>query len=106
MFFDRSSGKKALKQVSELEERVQKLEREMHSLQLDWENAYDKLRQMMGRISKRAEQLHDAAESAGNLYPSDESPSDGLPEGVPRTLTARQTAVQRAILARRNGGTR
>lgn len=100
--FTRNSKPKAENRFSELEERLDKVERAMKALQLDWDNTYDKVRQMMGRISKRAEQLHDEAESNGKLYPAPETPPDGLPEGVPRTLTARQAAIQAQILRRRS----
>ena len=69
--------KKRQEALEVLEERMDKLDSAFKSLQLDWENAYDRLHQLMGRVSKRAEiarkaeEMHDAAEDAGQLHNGD-----------------------------------
>jgi len=93
------TDEKRERRLRELQERCEKLERDMHALKLDWENTYDKVRQMMGRIAKRAEMLHDEAEKNGRLYPSE--PSADAPNSPAEALTPRQRALQHQILTRR-----
>ena len=56
------------KRLSEAETKLERLEREIKSIQLDWENTYDKMRHMMGRMAKRAEAMHAEAEERGDLH--------------------------------------
>jgi predicted nuclease with TOPRIM domain len=90
---------KAQARLDELQERLEKLERDMRALQLEWESTYDKVRQMMGRIAKRAEMLHEAAEDQGKLYPT-----NGTAEELPETpgLTPAQARAQAQVMARRH----
>jgi hypothetical protein len=100
--FRQKLTKESTAQIEELEERVRKLEMRYKELALDWENAYDRLKCMMGRIAKRAEKLHDDAEDAGRMYPEPApGPADGSMHGP---LTARQKSIQQQILRRRAGG--
>lgn len=94
---------KLLQRLSGLEQSIDKLERQIKALQLDWENAYDRLHSLMGRVSKRAqiaskaEEMHDLAESQHLLAPL--SPPE---EEIARALlTPRQKQLQASILMRR-----
>jgi hypothetical protein len=105
-FFQLFSHDKSSKRVKELEERCERLERDMRGLKLDWENAYDKLRILMGRVAKRAEKMHEEAEDAGLLHPSSEAGPESAQIPLSPTwsrLTARQKTVQLQVLQRRAG---
>jgi len=107
--FDAFATRKALKRLEELEDRCERLERDVKSVRLEWENSYDKLRILMGRVAKRAEMMHEKAESEGKLYPeAEDTPQDTtiVPSPVWARLTPAQKRVQMQILARRkpNGG--
>ncbi len=94
------------KRHRDLQERLEKLERDFKALQLEWENSYDKLRSMMGRIAKRAEKLHDEAEADGRLAPRSEA-QRAVGDGRTSThtlLNEHQRDVQQQILRRRAGG--
>jgi hypothetical protein len=87
---------KAKKRLLALEERIDTLQREFRALQLEWEDSYDKLRHMMGRVSKRAEQMHDKAESSLQLFPGEPEATNGG-----NALTPGQLAANARIMARR-----
>jgi len=92
--------------LENLDDRVEKLERELRALALEWENTYDKMRSMMGRMAKRAERMHDEAEQHGELTPANFglSPQERV---ILSHLPPAQRAVQEGILRRRrqtNGG--
>lgn len=99
-----SRDQKARKAVEELHEDFLKLQREFRSLQMEWENAQDKLLTMMQRVAKRAEVLQ--KEMDGGKPPLSASehilqiPEDGSTES--RLLTAKQRRMQNEILARRS----
>jgi hypothetical protein len=88
------------KRLRELEEKAEKLERDIRSIALDWENTYDKMRHMMGRIAKRAEMMHQEAEERGDLHPSEMgiSPQEQL---ILSRLPPAQRKYQEDILRRR-----
>jgi hypothetical protein len=93
------------RRVSDLEEEVSKLKRKFAELELDWNNTYDKMRSMMGRIAKRADVVDNAART-------ERPESEGVDrEGLTTSplwskLTARQKQIQMQVLNRRaNGGT-
>lgn len=90
------------KRLDEFEDLLKTLERRVKSVELDWELAYDKLHVMMGRIAKRAEKLHNEAESNGKLAPlaDEESLVEPIPERF-QYLTARQRQIQTSIMQRR-----
>jgi hypothetical protein len=99
----RREEKKRDEAFEDLIKRVEKLDRQMASLQLDWENAYDRLHQLMGRVSKRAEiaakaeRMHEEAEGNGDLHNSNVE----IPPQIPGYLTPRQKQIQLSILAKR-----
>jgi len=92
--------------LTDLEEKVQKLQLQVRALELEWENTYDKMRSMMARQAKRAERMHDEAEQAGVLAPIGDalSPQERV---ILSHLPPAQRQVQEGILRRRrqtNGG--
>jgi DNA anti-recombination protein RmuC len=99
--FNTFSTKKAHSRISELEERLEKLEKKYKDLSLEWENAYDKLKTMMGRVAKRAEAMHDAAEDNGQLHPEELPNEPAIPNWA--RLTPRQKQIQYEIWKRRAG---
>ena len=87
-------------QWAEVEERLGRLEREMKQLTLEWTDAYDRLKHMMGRVAKRAANL-ERLEDAPTIVEHGVS--------VPTNQNSRLAAIQQKILARRerlkpNGG--
>lgn len=101
---------KLSRRIKELEETIDKLERRIKALELDWENAYDRLHSLMGRVSKRAqiaakaEEMHEYAESQHSLTPL--SPDE---TAMMSRMSPRHRTIQAQIMARRraamNGGT-
>lgn len=89
-----SRDQKARKAVEELHEDFLKLQREFKSLQMEWENAQDKLLTMMQRVAKRADVLQKEMDGGKPpLSAEEQTIADGL--------TPRQTRAQQMILARR-----
>ncbi len=95
------SKKLTARQWTEVEERLEHLERQMKALTLEWNDAYDRLKHMMGRVAKRAAILERLEESPTVIEHGVELP------GV--ATNPRLQAIQQKILARRdrlktNGG--
>ncbi len=91
---------KSTRRLDDVEEDCRKLRREFQALELEWQNAYDKLLTMMQRTAKRA-QVAERAEPAVEALPA------GVAAGAPTTLTGRAAELQQRILSRRgthNGG--
>jgi len=84
------------KKLQDVEERLEKLEREFKALQLDWNDVYDKIRRTMGRIVKRAEKapIPQIGEEEGEAD-----------ETTGQSLSPRQLQVTREIMRRRNRST-
>jgi predicted Zn-dependent protease len=107
--FDSSPTEKQQKRLVSFEERISDLERRMKAIELEWELAYEKLHTYLGRIAKRAEKLHNEAESAQRLAPLDEeetsveelSAQNGGISPTWARLTAKQKHIQQQILSRR-----
>jgi uncharacterized coiled-coil protein SlyX len=92
---------RAEKRLTELEERIAKVERASKDLEAEWSNAWDKLRRMMQRVAKRAEVAERGADpDAEHQLPlaSGNEPTHG------RMLNERQRQLQQEILRRRAGG--
>lgn len=86
---------KATRRLSELEERLDAVERHLKALSLDSDDLYDRFKRMSGRIAKREER---------------ETPEELTPETTTAPnfsrLTPRQKQIQFQLMARRqNGGT-
>ncbi len=77
-----------------LEERLMKVERTMHALEMDWADTLDKVKRMMQRIAKRAE----VAEKA-ELADASAAPGEGE-----LALVDRRAEINAQILARRQKG--
>jgi outer membrane protein TolC len=80
--------------VVDLDARLRKAERDLSDLRLEWENAYEQLRRMMGRVSKRAAELDKREEKPADL-PNPLSTDNG------GFMSAAANAAQQAILRRR-----
>lgn len=85
--------------VSELENALAKALGEIKSLRMEWEDAYEKLARMMGRISKRAASL-EKAEAEEPVPVNGDAP---LHSTGGRMLSPRQLTIQQQILQRRGG---
>lgn len=87
---------KESRRVQALEDDLAKLRREFQSLELEWSEAYDKLRRVVQRISKRAEILEKAESPGASLAGGDGADAAGT------SLSARQQEINQRILSRRN----
>jgi hypothetical protein len=99
---------KALRRCEELEDQLRKVKRDFLELQLEWTNAYDKLKTMMGRVAKRADVVRSAAEE-----PAEEGAGTAFTVSELQALShlpPHQRRIQEQILLRRrklgheNGG--
>lgn len=70
-----------------------RLERQFQSLELEWSNAYDKLRQIVQRIAKRAQAL-ESLEARGDGEGAEPAAT------TPRPMSTRER-IQAQILAQR-----
>lgn len=80
-----------------LEERVEKLEADLRSGNLDWDELYQKCRKLLGRTVKERETItaHAGEDGAG---------TPDLQAGVPGArFSPKQVAIQQQILRRRAG---
>lgn len=87
--------------VRDILDRLEKLERSLKALELEWEDAYDKLRHMMGRVAKRAEALERSEQQIehGVALP----PATGIAGLSPRAAQI-QERIRQARQRRLNGG--
>ncbi len=94
---------KTTRAVSDLSERLEKLERAFKALQFEWDDTYDKLRRAMGRIVKTHAKIVESenGEEAAHAATPARDNVGATPGGF---LTARQREVQQQILRRRAGG--
>jgi predicted nuclease with TOPRIM domain len=93
---------KLRKRVSELEEKLERIEHSFKVLQVEWTETYDKFRQLHWRVAKRAKQLEEnTAESAEASSPPGDQGLSGS-DVHPTSLSPRQAELQARILARRN----
>lgn len=81
--------------LEDLEERVERLEKYVKNLEIEWTNVYDKFRQLHMRVAKRVQRLDQVPEGG------DRTPAESAPE-QPDALSVRQQTLQRQILMRRN----
>ncbi len=100
-FWDIFSSRADDSRVLRLEDEIQKLKRDQISLELEWNNFFDKARRLLGRVTKRAEVVEKAEEKEmggeRGAAPFPISPATGR-------LTDRQREIQQTILRRRAGG--
>jgi hypothetical protein len=85
------------RRISSMEETLEKLSSGFQSLELEWINAYAKLKKIVGRINKEASKIESAEE-----HSLGDAPVDAQPGNDPgRLLTPRQRQIQQQILKRR-----
>jgi hypothetical protein len=89
------------KRISEVEERLSKLERDFHTLELEWTVWFDKARRLLMRVTKRAE-IVEKADEADQVGQRSAAPFP-LHPAVGR-LNDRQREIQEQIMKRRAGG--
>jgi DNA anti-recombination protein RmuC len=87
--------------VSDLDERLSKLERAQKAVEMEWDQAWEKLKRMMGRISKRSELAERESDSTPAPTMRDDANGTQAPTG---RLSDRQREIQQHILRRRAGG--
>ena len=95
------SGKKQRSEPEDRAERLERLEKQVKMLEIEWNETYDKFRQLHMRVAKRVQRL-DQAEA-------DEATGNGAGETLeatsasgPSTLSPRARIIQQQILERRN----
>lgn len=91
--FRRLQESKALR---ELQDRLETVERDVKRLRLEWEDSYDRLRHIMGRLNKRAAR----EQQADGEQPTPEP----TPPELGRPMTAREAALWE--IAKRRGAVR
>jgi hypothetical protein len=64
---------RALTRLSDLEDRVETLERGQKGLELEWSDTFDNLRRVLGKISKRA-----SREAAGETATAEDAPGSTM----------------------------
>lgn len=82
-------GQSAKNETSDVLERLERVERRLKDIELEWENFFDKARRMLQRISKRAERVEE-------FERREETPPTQTPE--PKVLDP----ISARILARRS----
>lgn len=85
--------------VLELQDRVEKLERELRDAKLDFEELYDRCKRLLGRTVKERERIEHGTPQETTVTP--EGGNGRLPQGG--MLTERQKEIQQNILRRRGG---
>lgn len=86
------------RRVSRLEERIEKLESELKSAALDFDELYQKCRKLLGRTVKERASIESAHQpEAASVVPEGQGNVRGF-------LTDNQRAIQQQILKRRGGG--
>src|SRR2546430_13005866 len=94
---------KLRRRVSELEEKLERIEHAFKVLQVEWTETYDKFRQLHWRVAKRAKQLEEnTADAAEAQSPPGDDRFSGADVAHPSSLNPRQRELQLQILARRN----
>ncbi len=95
------SGKKERSEPEDTTARLERLEKQVKMLEVEWNEVYDKFRQLHMRVAKRVQRL-DQAEA-------DEATGNGAGETLeatsasgPSTLSPRARLIQQQILERRN----
>ncbi len=101
--FDSFSHKRKIK---ELEEAVEKLQRDFASLEMTWLDTQHKLKSIMGRVVKSEALAGKEREDAMMGIAPAQFPSSGphAPGGGNGMLTEKQKQIQQQILRRRAGG--
>ena len=94
------SGKKQRSEPEDTTERLERLEKQVKMLEVEWNEVYDKFRQLHMRVAKRVQRLDQA--EADEATGTGTGEAEVIPSGVPSTLSARARIIQQQILERRN----
>ncbi len=95
--------KRETREISALDDKIERLRRDFQNLELEWTNFFDKARRLLQRITKRAEVVEKA--EAAEAEKTDGSAPLLVPSNpVAGRLTDRQREIQQQILRRRAGG--
>jgi hypothetical protein len=89
--------------LKSIEEHLIRLETRMKSVEVEWEDAYEKIRRTLARINHRYGKV-EAAEAAHKESVQQDLPLPGANGQAGRLLTERQKELQQQILRRRAGG--
>lgn len=87
----------ASKAISDLQDRVAKLERTLSGIEMDWSDTYDKLKRLVGRYAKERSKIE-------SLQQQDPVNGENAEVEAPTSrslLTPRQHQIQQQILQRR-----
>lgn len=88
----------------ELTERVDKLEKDMKAIDLDWSSVYDKFRSIVARMAKRAEREAATQSGSPEAAESQEASIAVSDASFPHSgLNSHQREMQQKILRRRAG---
>jgi hypothetical protein len=99
------SDLKTRRAIADLTERLETIERTLKATRLEWEDTYDRLRRLMGRVAKRALRDESAVDPEHVEPTADDSRgADGAMTATHSLLTPRQRQFQQEILRRRGGG--
>lgn len=88
---------RALRRVSELEERLEKLERALADKDLDWVDMRARCKRLLDRTEKAAQRVSTGSTQDAEPIPQQDSGNGG------RVLSPHQMEVQQQILRRRAG---
>jgi hypothetical protein len=87
--------------IRDLTERLETVERALKATKLEWEDTYDRMRRMMGRIAKRG--LPDEANTNPEAAAEPAADGPGFNGVSAGGLTPRQRELQQQILRHRAG---
>jgi len=88
------------RRLSSLEDRIEKLENELRTANLDWDNLYQMCRKLLGRTVKERASIESSQEAKAGT-PRLVAEGSNQARGP---LTPRQVELQQQILRRRAGG--
>jgi predicted nucleic acid-binding Zn-ribbon protein len=94
---------KHAKRLDDLEETVERLEKSLKNLEIEWSETYDKFRLLNMRVAKRVERLDKDSSQEEPQGVEGEETDAGVSPMFP-TLSPRAREIQKQILARRNKG--
>jgi hypothetical protein len=101
------SGKKQRSEPEDTTERLERLEKQVKMLEIEWNETYDKFRQLHMRVAKRVQRLDEAEAKEPQANGTGEA--ELTTSGSGSTLSPRARIIQQQILERRNrlqkGGT-
>jgi len=95
---------KLAKRLDDLEETVERLEKSLKNLEIEWSETYDKFRLLNMRVAKRVQRLDaDSSHEEPQSAEGEENSPLGTTAPMFSTLSPRLRKIQEQILARRRG---